>query len=63
MESIQFVYKINILFSTMFPEVIMEEMFLGNSFKIIGTGSMICKSDDLTQICPKSVLGIGPGIG
>ena len=46
MESIQFVYKINILFSTMFPVVIMEEMFLGNSFKIIGTGSMICKLFD-----------------
>ena len=46
MESIQFVYKINILFSTMFPVVIMEEISLGNSFRIIGTGSMICKLYD-----------------
>ena len=43
MESIQFGCKINILFSTMFPAVIMEERFHGTLFKIIGTGSMICK--------------------
>ena len=42
MDKTKLEFKISTLYSTMYLEVITEEMYHGNSFKTIGTGSMIC---------------------